>query len=41
VGKPMVKKTYAKSIGVGLAGLVKVPWRLTNIVMLSLEKVSH
>lgn len=38
--KALVKKqSYAQKIGSGMTQVVKVPWKLTKVVVLSLEKV--
>ena len=38
--KALVKKqSYAKKIGTGMGSVIKVPWKLTKVVVLSLEKV--
>lgn len=33
------KQSYAQKIGTGLNTVVKMPWKLTKVVVLSLEKV--
>jgi hypothetical protein len=33
------KQSYAKMIGSGLTSVIKVPWKVTKVVVLSLEKV--
>ncbi len=35
-----VKKNYAKVIGTGVAKVISMPWKLTNMVVVSLEVVS-
>ena len=37
---PPVKKNYAKMIGGGVAKVLTMPWKLTNMVVVSLEVVS-
>lgn len=38
--KAIVKKqSYAKKIGTGMSSVVRVPWKITKVVVLSLEKV--
>lgn len=39
ISKKHVGKSYARNFGKGLFQVVKVPWKLTNVMMLSLEKV--
>jgi hypothetical protein len=33
------KQSYAKMIGSGLTSVIKVPWKVTKVVVLSLEEV--
>lgn len=35
------KKSYAKKIGTGMTSVIKVPWKITKVVVLSLEKVTN
>lgn len=34
-----VKRSLAQNFGKGVFGVVKVPWKLTKVMVLSLEKV--
>jgi hypothetical protein len=38
--KEHVRRTLAKIIGQGMISTMKIPWKLTNVMVLSLEKVS-
>jgi hypothetical protein len=35
-----VKRSLAQQLGKGVLGAINVPWKLTKVVVLSLEKVS-
>jgi hypothetical protein len=36
---PMPKKNKFRKIGTGMLSILKVPWKITNIVVFSLEKI--
>jgi len=38
---PPKKQSYAKMLGTGITSAIKVPWKLTKVVVYSLEKVKH
>ena len=39
--QPQKKKSFSKKLGDGTLAVIKMPWKLTKVVVLSLEKVKN